>query len=333
MLRRTLMFRIGLLVAGFVSGAVVAIWLLQGALARIDQTNRDAAVLMDGIQAVGLAVQNVVQASTENSADLVSARAALDQAVRGLAEHPITTQPGGKAAAEFAALREALADLVRLHGPGSGGTPEALDASLRARVAILALARPLRAFVSEEQASLGRTFRTLVLGLTIAAMVMVNVAVVVLLRTAGVVLKPVGALVEGSRELAAEHFEHRVTIDRRDEFGELARAYNRLAEQLQANEERKAETLRQLAVTLNHDLNNALAVIEMQLSLLGREAADNPALASHFRDIRAALARMSSTIASLKNIRRVVLTDYAPGQKMLDLQRSVEPPTTGGRAA
>jgi hypothetical protein len=29
-------------------------------------------------------------------------------------------------------------------------------------------------------------------------------------------------------------------------------------------------------------------------------------------------------VQSLKNIRRIVLTDYLPGTKMLDLQRSVE---------
>jgi len=180
--------------------------------------------------------------------------------------------------------------------------------------------------VAREQTNLGRYFRALVLGLTLAALVMVNVAIIVLLRTAQVVLKPVAALVEGSRELAAEHFDHRVMVDQKDEFGELAKAYNHLAGQLQANEERKTETLRQLAVTLNHDLNNAMAVIELQLGLLDRQAGGNPLLARHLNEIRSNLAQMSGTVSSLKNIRRVVLTDYVPGQKMVDLPRSMEPP-------
>jgi hypothetical protein len=33
---------------------------------------------------------------------------------------------------------------------------------------------------------------------------------------------------------------------------------------------------------------------------------------------------MTQTIQSLKNVRRIVLTEYSPGTKMLDLQRSVE---------
>jgi len=172
---------------------------------------------------------------------------------------------------------------------------------------------------------LGRYFRVLVIALTLAALVMVNISVVVLLKAAQMVLKPVGALVESSRELAAEHFDHRVVIDQGDEFAELAHAYNRLAEQLQANEERKTETLRQLAVTLNHDLNNAMSIIEMQLGLMDRQAGGNPALGAHLQQIRASLSRMTGTVASLKHIRRIVLTDYTPGQKMVDLERSVSP--------
>jgi signal transduction histidine kinase len=186
----------------------------------------------------------------------------------------------------------------------------------------------VRAYVASEQGVFGRYLRWLVLGLTLSALVMVNVSVFVLLRTAHLVLKPVGELVQGSRELAAEHFDHRVRVEQQDEFGELACAYNRLAEQLGANEERKAETLRQLAVTINHDLNNAMATIEMQLSLLDRESGRDKNLARYFRDIQSTLARMSGRVASLKNIRRVVLTDYVDGQKMVDLERSMTPEPT-----
>ncbi|MCX5690753.1 MAG: HAMP domain-containing protein, partial [Planctomycetota bacterium] len=133
----------------------------------------------------------------------------------------------------------------------------------------------------------------------------------------------------GSRMLAAERFDHRVTVDEQDEFGELARAYNYLASQLQASEEHKAEALRQLAVTLNHGLNNAMSIIELQLGLLDRQSGGNPAHAAHLREIRTSLGRMTDIVASLKQIRRVVLTDYLPGQKMVDLERSVglEPPS------
>jgi signal transduction histidine kinase len=83
------------------------------------------------------------------------------------------------------------------------------------------------------------------------------------------------------------------------------------------------ETLRQLGVTLNHDLNNALAIIELQLGLMARRAGGDPTLRDHLGQIRRCLGRMTDTVASLKHIRRIVLTDYIPGQKMLDLARSI----------
>ena len=327
MLRRKLLIRIGLLIAAFVVGAVVAIGLLQDALTDIDHTYSDASVLVGGMQTISGAVTSI-QAARESSQGVVPAAAdapqALTEALDRIGAHPATRRPDGPAAASYERLRELVPAFLRLNtNPQTMHTPEAMASSVEIQSAVQDLGIKVRAHVAAEQASLGRYFRALVLGLTLAALLMVNVAIVVLLRTAQVVLRPVAALVEGSRELAAEHFEHRVTVAQKDEFGELAQAYNHLASQLQANEERKTETLRQLAVTLNHDLNNALAVIELQLGLVDRQSCGNPATARHMHDIRASLARMSGTIASLKNIRRVVLVDYVPGQKMVDLERSI----------
>lgn len=330
MLRRNLLIRIGLLIGAFVAGAVVAIWFLQDVLSDIDRTNRDAAVLIGGVQSVGGAVTGIQVAKERHdrggSAPVIAeAVNNLSEAMTSIGSHH-TVQSRGAPSTAYQRLRTVLPEFIaRNTDPTLMESPEALTASVEVQSAVQHLGDALRAHVATEQANLGRYFRALVLGLTLAALVMVNVAIVVLLRTAQVVLKPVAALVEGSRELAAEHFEHRVQVDQKDEFGELARAYNHLAGQLQANEERKTETLRQLAVTLNHDLNNAMTVIELQLGLLDRQTGGNPLLTRHLNEIRSNLAQMSGTVASLKNIRRIVLTDYVPGQKMLDLPRSVAP--------
>src|SRR5689334_5116112 len=109
--------------------------------------------------------------------------------------------------------------------------------------------------------------RAMVLGMSVAALVVVNLAVLLLLRTADMILRPVDALVEATRELGQEHYGYRVSLERDDEFGQLAAAFNALAAQLGANEERKMETLQQTAVALNHEVNNALSIISMQLAL------------------------------------------------------------------
>ncbi len=327
MLRRRLLTRVGLLIAAFVIGAAGAIWALQVVLGDIDRANADATFLIDGIQSVDTAANAVQAAAFGQSQDRTARAEELARAVSHLGEHPITA-PGAAAAEQYqhvaAAVPGFLASWDDARFRGTAASSEAAyAAALEMQVGIQDLGRAFRAHVAQEQDHAGRSFRTMVLTLTIAALVMVNVAVFVLLRTAQMVLRPVSALVAGSRELAAEHFDHRVSVPLQDEFAELGHAYNHLAEQLQASEERKAEALRQLAVTLNHNLNNAMAIIEMQLGLLDRQSGGNPGQTKHLREIRNSLSQMSQIVASLKHIRRVVLTDYAPGQKMVDLERSV----------
>lgn len=323
-----------MLIACFVLGAAVAVYLLQDTIPDIDRINRDAITLIDGVQTAGNAIAQI-----EDARDGVAAvhpsggpepQVALTASLAAIGEHAALKIPGSPQSEAYKRLQALLPAFLNPK-PQSPAEQKSTRAGLR--TAIADLARSVRVYVGDEQASFGRYLRGLVLGLTLSALVMVNISVFVLLRTAQVVLKPVGQLVHGSRELAAEHFDHRVQVEQQDEFGELARAYNRLAEQLQANEERKAEALRQLAVTLNHDLNNAMATIEMQLSLLDRQSGSNTNLAKYFRDIQSTLSRMSQRVASLKHIRRVVLTDYVDGQKMVDLEQSVEPPPRSASGA
>lgn len=327
MLRRRFLIRVGVLILGFVLGSAGAVWALQNLLADVDRAHADAATLIDGIQRVGTLLSRIESARFEPApADPAPLVDELRRAVDELSRHPITATAGA-AAEPFNELARAIPPFVAAWAGVAFPTvdAQALRAGLNAHQAAHDLGRAFRGAVAAEQQRIGRSFRAMVVVLTLAALVMVNVAIGVLLWTAQLVLKPVAALTEGSRLLAAERFEHRVHVRDGDEFAELALAYNSLAERLQANEERKAEALRHLAVTLNHDLNNALAIIELQLGLLDREAAAHPALTARLREIRATLAQMAKTVASLKSIRRVVLTDYAPGQKMLDLERSVDP--------
>jgi signal transduction histidine kinase len=162
-----------------------------------------------------------------------------------------------------------------------------------------------------------------VLGLAIVFLLVINIAAMVLLRMATMILKPVDQLVYASRQLAMERFDYRVDLGGNDEFDELAAAFNNLGSQLQANEQKKVEVLSQVALTLNHELNNAIAIIELQLNLLSRQTGGNAAHERRLREIHQSLARMTDTVQSLKNVRRIVLTDYVSGQKMLDLRRSV----------
>jgi len=84
-------------------------------------------------------------------------------------------------------------------------------------------------------------------------------------------------------------------------------------------------------VSLNHEFNNVIAIIELRLKLLDRRAGD-PSLRAQIEEIHQHLRRIAETIASLQAVRRVAVTSYMPGQLMLDLPRCIAPDETGAGA-
>lgn len=337
MLRRKLLTRIGLLIGAFVGGAVVAIVLLQSVVRDIDRVNLDTAGLTDSVNELSAAITALEsQRLAENTAvadpaNKLEALVRVDEAMRSLAAHPITAAPGAPAAEVFVRIASLLPSFTEGYREGRPiSDAQALASSIVLRAQIRELGQITADHVSAERAQLGSYFRLLVLGLTLAAIVMVNISAVVLLHTVYMILRPVDQLVDASRELAQERFDHRVEIDQDDEFGELAHAYNRLAQQLAANEARKMETLRQVAVALNHDLNNTLAAIELELRLVDLQTGGNPRLTERFQRMHQSLARVAKAVRSLAEVRRIVLTEYMPGQMMLDLERSVSSEDTVG---
>jgi signal transduction histidine kinase len=82
------------------------------------------------------------------------------------------------------------------------------------------------------------------------------------------------------------------------------------------------ETLGQVALAMNHEINNAINIIELQLRLLEQKTPAGPGPQRCLQQIHESLRRMTNTVHALKSVRRIVLTDYLPGVKMLDLERS-----------
>lgn len=329
MLQKKLLARLGLLVIGFVIGAVVAISLLQSVLGELNTVSSQAQGMLDAVQDTTTKVAQLetvieqVLPSNNNSTPYALAASSVVASLVRLQTNPFVRDDAGITEA-FLRSQE----LARgIDSQATRSTLQAQRASLlsdtrRLRDEVNTVAALARKHMGEKQSTLSSHLRALIIGLTVAALVMTNIAIFVLLRTATMILRPVGQLIVGSRELAQERFDFRIEMSQKGEFGELAAAYNSLAAQLASNEQKKVKALQQLAVTLNHELNNALNAIELQLTLVNRRAGADPQLSAHLGNIQSNLNRMAQTIASLKNVRRVVLTDYLPGEPMLDLPRS-----------
>lgn len=338
MLRRKLLVYLGVLVGLLLLVAVGAIWMLQGVLYDMDHTGRrDAVVAEDASQMsviiteIELELREIELGREKHLDDLIDQVKLLQEHAESFGKTYSGPLPEGKGV--FDRILETLpvfehhvAMLATVQDPQllAAHTAQAMGASVGLRKDIMAIGRMMHEHIAREQAEALAWFRWLVLALAIVFLLVINTSVMVLLRMANMILRPVDKLVEASRCLAREEFDYRVEVGQDDEFGELARAYNRLAEALQANEQRKLETFAQTAVMLNHELNNASSIIKLQLQMLEKQSSGGAAFERSLRQINASLARMTAVVEALKRVRRIVLTDYSADVKMLDLQRSVQ---------
>lgn len=339
MLRRKLLIALGSLVTLVAVLTIAAISFLQGLLNELERTTTTASqglTLIDELSADVSALESrlhsIVPGRAQRFDDLPGAVSHFNRLLEDVAAGPAMWTTDSRAEGLFQSISRRLPDLgahIEQLTQASAGDErnarlqEALALSVAVQADVLDLGREVRLRAEARQATIISRFRWVILGFAILSLIIVNISVLLILRTAGMVLRPVEQLVAASRRLAQEDYGYRVEVAQRDEFDELARAYNHMAEQLQVNEERKIETLHQVARAMNHELNNAMEIIELQLQLLDRQSDGNPLLEKRLRQIRASLGRMAGAVESLTRVRRIVLTDYVAGQKMLDLSQSV----------
>ena len=342
MLRRKLLIFLGPMVLLLLLTVMAALWLLQGVLEDMRHVKESAWVLVEDIDDLSVTAHRVqlhlyeLQSNRSRRLDDL-----IDDVERS---RRLVDRLGASYLGKEAEYRQAHARIVagfpeftRHVGALATAQDSQLarqhnEAALKAIVAIredtLPLGRVIHAHAQAEQEALLSWFRWLVLGMGLVFLLVINVAVIVLLRTAALVLRPVDRLLAATRELSAGHYDYRVTLDQKDEFDHLAQAYNSLAEQLQTDEKQRMEMLGQVSLTMNHEINNAVSIIEMQLCLMSRQQGPTAQTQKCLHEIHQSLSRMTRTVQALKNVRRIVLTDYIAGVKMLDLEQSTqdEPP-------
>src|SRR5262245_6965800 len=323
MLRRKLVLNHGPLVLLLLLTAVAAIGLLQGVLRDLKHVEEQAWGIIERVNELNIDISSAEVnlyrlrlGQTGTSLELTNAVASLRRNVDDISANWVSDEP--RCAELFVTVRgelpaferevAALAAAPDIESAQAHVEP-ALSAALALQRATLPMSRCILDHAHREQTALVNHFRWLVLGLSIVFLLLINVAVIVLLRLGAIVIRPVDKLILATRQLETEHFDYRVQLEQKDEFDDLARASNALAGQLQANERRRVETLTQAGVTMSHELNNATAIIELQLTKLSRQNPGNGPLEQCLREIHQSLRRVTRTVRSLGNVRRIVLTD------------------------
>jgi len=338
MLRRKLLLNLGPVIGLLLVTAVVAIILLQGVLRRMDEVNREAWTVGEDVNSLGVVIHTIEVSLFELRLD---EQKPLDDLIKAVEQAQMLVDRIGNdrmcdtdmCRPLYLQIKNQLPEFRRHVSALATTQDQALamhhhDLTLAGAAAmrrdILPLSRCVHDTARAEQEALSTRFRWVVLGLSIVFVVAINISVVVLLHLGRMILRPIGYLIEATHQLSRDNLDYRVQFDGADEFAQLAQVYNSLAERLQANEKRKMETLGQVGLAMNHELNNVISIISLQLKLAGRQAPQNPALEACLQQIQGSVTRMTDAVRMLKNVRRIVLTDYVSGMKMLDLRKSAE---------
>ncbi|MBN2372270.1 response regulator [bacterium] len=96
-------------------------------------------------------------------------------------------------------------------------------------------------------------------------------------------------------------------------------------------EARKLETLAQVAVSVNHEINNPLCSISANAEMLKTSIAGADERLIHKVDIiLKEVDRIKQVVSKLTNATRVISTEYISGVKMLDLDESTHDKKHGG---
>jgi len=339
MLRRKMLLRLGALVGAITLALVASLWLLQDVLGDLDHVNNEALRLVDLTNqmqtALGRAEVELYRLrldQTHHLDEMIANTELVRQALAGMTNHHAIDLPDGpieplrRARAMMPQFLHHVEALATTEDPelSAQNNREALRMSIALRGDFLELNRIARDHAQIEQSALLTRFRWTLFGLTIGFLLMVNLSVMALLRMASSVVGPVERLVAAARRFGQERFDEPVVLRGNDEFSELAQALNQMAGELHASDQRRMEVIAQVAATVNHEINNATSIVEMQLELLRRQAGGDAAFEQRMRQIHQTLERISQTVAALGRVRRIVLTEYSAGRKMLDLARSVE---------
>ena len=134
--------------------------------------------------------------------------------------------------------------------------------------------------------------RRLVAGLAFAALLAVMVMLTVFRR----VFAPVDALTNGARALASGRLDARVPVRGRDEVGELAAAFNQMAESLERNERARRNMVSDVA----HELRTPLTNIRVQVEAV--EDGVLPADGAFLRSIQEEVASLSRLVDDLQQL-------------------------------
>ncbi|MES2319379.1 MAG: type IV pili methyl-accepting chemotaxis transducer N-terminal domain-containing protein [Pseudomonadota bacterium] len=263
--RHKLSTKIAGALVGFLSLALVAIsitlflsWQLEGSAAAINDTG---SLRMNSYRLSIL----LSQSSDDDSAaarQISTIDAILAQLKAGDPQRPLLLPPTKAIHTEFeqiaalwqSELRPAAVALLRLEGAAQQQALKAFQRNAEAFVGrVDALVQDI------EHDSEGRTFWLRGSQLALLALAMVGTVSIIYLMFS-LIVEPITRLHEGMQRMKEQNFDVRLDVDSEDEFGQLAKGFNQMADRLQTVYDNLEERVAEKTATLE-DQNRELAML------------------------------------------------------------------------
>ncbi len=144
------------------------------------------------------------------------------------------------------------------------------------------------------------------------------------------VVRPVEALRKGVMQLAGQNFNAAVPVTSDDEFGDLAKAFNAMAQSLrQARDEQqyrfqrdKLIALGELSAALAHEIRNPIGVINTAAALLDKADSDPRKRAELIRMVREESSRVSNLVQDFLQLSRYRRPEFSPIDPAAPMERA-----------
>ncbi len=150
----------------------------------------------------------------------------------------------------------------------------------------------------------------------------IGLVIIVSLWISRSLTKPITRIKDAAREIADGDLEREIHLDRKDEFGTLARSLNRMASTLRAdNEELKRinERQRQFFADITHELKNPLHTLMGSLEMLEVEGLDEKQRNKYLEKIRGQAERIDRLFRDLVTLQRYESDKYFVEKKVFNL--------------
>lgn len=137
-------------------------------------------------------------------------------------------------------------------------------------------------------------------------------------------IRPITALMQGTRAIAAGHLDARVSIANHDEFGELGHSFNRMADRVielqdDVRKQERQAVFGRIAAGLVHDLSHPIQNIANSSKLILKMGDDEEYRATFKRTVEREFSAIRRVLDSLKNLARPIPLERFP----VDVNRSV----------